>query len=78
MIKPDILSHTSAQVVKEVIWKPVQAYYAEYDDQAEVEEVCNAQSDAEDYAENAGPVHDKSACVFTPMHCSFRVVFPTI
>jgi len=46
----------------------VQAYYAEQDDQAEVEDIGDAQSNAKEYTENTGPVRKRSAtlCKFPP------------
>ena len=41
----------------------VQAYYAEQDDQVEMEDVCDAESKAEDYAEDASP-----ACKWSVMN----------
>lgn len=47
----------------------LQAYHAEYDHPVEVEDVCYAQCEAEDYADYAGPVASISAAA----HDYFRL-----
>ena len=55
-IKPDTLDTGQYCPTEEGESDTVQAQYTEYDDQAEVEDVGNAQSNAENYAENPSPV----------------------
>ena len=41
-----------------------------------MEEVCNAQRNAENYAQNTGPTNDELARIHTPTHRSSVRFFP--